>query len=387
MRTTAVGRWRAPAVLLAVAVLAFGAAACGGGGGGAARSSAAGSGNGRLDTSRAAITAALHLLASGTPGSNRTVTVPGCPEPTLPPVQLPDGSHGLEVPFVAELTNGYLNSGWDIQAHDQGAADPFRAVIGPIVGWVTGMLDVPQLTSSAQPDQVVICDASNQVPIHASLASGSASTDPIQNYCPSPDPSFATCSPYHVAYIDFIVTINIVKPAALSVSGVEPDGALALVGSAAASTTVTVPATVAGGTTQVCTQASPGYTTIGISTAVTPEPASGPVGAAQLYKPSPLTGPLSSADATLVSNSFAVPAFLTQGTPPTPKKPQPYYCDFGSVLNETLGGFNKSGHNIYNYQNPAKHPVASPVGWSQFEVTASIVRLGIPVGPPAGFNF
>ena len=172
-------------------------------------------------------------------------------------------------------------------------------------------------------------------------------------------------------------------------TGVEPDGALDLSVTTSAVTTVSeVPPPPA--TPAYTCQDNPTVTLSTVSPSSLPVTAPGPPDPPNTddrslqTPPAPLTGPLAASTSTVASNNFAVPAFIpSPGGPPA----SPTVAD---ALNTYAGGwtgsFKQQGTGRYYIQG-GKNPVAAEPGWAQFTATTTVVTLGLPVGPPAGFNF
>jgi hypothetical protein len=325
--------------------------------------------------------------------------MPKCAAPAIPAATNPPG-HTYGVPFLAAITDGELLTGydeWTANNYDYVAKGktyhlyPWQSSVDDITGWVTGLLQLPNLSATIQPSGIVFCDGGGSTAcssanppagecIRVSLGGqpnvGQPPIPPLTNM-PAPGKTCAqttACLPYYV-------TLQPSGPSTLTVTGVASNGSLELSVSAEATTTVSL---TEGKTTQTCTN---GASTINVSTVPTSLPATAPPApnagnpdfrGLQL-KPSPLEGPLASASSTLTGNDFKVGAFAF---PPTTACPSPGISD---SLNSPLGGWDTSGNPIY-YAGAAQ-PIASNPGWAQFQVTTTVVKLELPVGPPANFNF
>ena len=173
----------------------------------------------------------------------------------------------------------------------------------------------------------------------------------------------------------------------LSVTGVAPNGALDLGVTTSAVTTVNEVPPPPSTTTFTC-QAAP--TTVTLRTLAIPLPATAPGPPAPPTRrpippdpPQPVTGPLASATSRVGSNDFAIPAFIPSpsGSPCSP---------FLAVsLNTYAGGWIPSSTTRTRalLLNGGTNPIVAQPGWAQFTATTTVVSLGLPVGPPAGFSF
>lgn len=172
----------------------------------------------------------------------------------------------------------------------------------------------------------------------------------------------------------------------LSVTDVEPDGALdAKVTTSAVTTVSEFPSP----STSFTCQTAPA--TVTLSTQATGLPATAPPAPTPPntdYRslqtpPLPLTGPLDSSVSTVASNDFAIPAFF-----PSPSG-SPCSEFLADSLNTYSGGWNAvykdQGEGLY-YIDGGTNPIAAEPGWAQFTATTTVVTLGLPTGPPPGFN-
>jgi hypothetical protein len=327
---------------------------------------------------------------------------PACPAPTPPAPTYPPG-HTYGVPFLAAITNGQILFGYDewvanntTYTDRKGAVFhlyPWLAKVFDISGWVTGLLQLPNLSASISSADVVLCDApaatcETDGPrpgcIYLDLAGAPFPGDPPSPTITSVPPKNKACagSPSCVPYS---VALTPSGTTNLTVTGVQADGALNLSVTTSATTTITLTGETGTG---VCKQSGP--TVIPLKTVaaglppgspVPPEPGNTDYRSLQTL-PTPLTGPLASASSTVASNDFSVPAFPLVGT-----------CTFAQTLNGPLGGWNSltpkdppTMNNNYYDKNPLPTDAGSP-GWGQFTATTTVVTLGLPVGPPPSFIF
>jgi hypothetical protein len=186
-----------------------------------------------------------------------------------------------------------------------------------------------------------------------------------------------------------VVSLTPSGDTSLSVSGVEPDGALDLQVTTSAEATVTeVPPAPSPTTTCTSTPVTVSLSTVAPSTlpATAPEapsPANTDDRTLQTA-PLPLTGPLASGTSAVAGNDFSVPAFVPSagGSP----------CN--SFLTQTLNTYTGGWNSVFKDQSEGLYfldggtaSTAAQPGWAQFSATTTVVTLGLPVGPPAGFNF
>jgi len=328
--------------------------------------------------------------------------MPTCAPPKTPAATYPPGQP-YGVPFLAAITNGEILAGYDEWTADHpvwtvGSTTyhlyPWQAKVFDISGWVTGLLQLPNLSANISAQDVVFCDQGGQACVSAHPPVGKCihvnlSAAPVPGQPPPPaitnDPP-----PGHKCYqasnfcIPYVITLTPVGTSALTVTGVESDGALMLSVSTSAVTAlnITLP-----GVSESCQDAP---TTITLSTQ---EPAGLPPGAPIKPKrgdpdlrnlqtpPEPLTGPLASASSTVAGNDFSVPAFSQTACPL-----------LAAVFDGPLAGWNTlspkepaSKNNNYFDKTPPPADAGTP-GWVQFSATTTVSRLGIPVGPPPGFS-
>lgn len=351
--------------------------------------------------SRPAVEAALRTFTASLPPSE----TPSCPDTLVTPAPTyPDGTHGLGVPFVAALSGGELLSGyhlgWLTKSHP---SYPWGLTLTGVSGWVTGLLQVPSLAATVDPVHgIEFCDDTGLVPanlpapavqprLRFDLVNDAKQHDDTQNYndfcqggtCPN-----SGFTPYY-----FTIAADPQVPPALSVAGVEPSGAIDLAGSTSVETSVAIWTVGSSGYqhTQTCVQTAP--TTVSVGTVTPAEPAGAPPGATPQFTGGALQGGFPHAGnprpatATLVGNGFQVPAFnpaaITGGLP----------CGAWPALDGGLSGFDVNG--VSNYattctptpQGLSCAQIASPPGYSQFTIKATIATLDLPFGVPSGFGF
>jgi hypothetical protein len=337
--------------------------------------------------------------------------MPTCAPPPIPAATYPPGnSYG--VPFLAAITNGQVLAGYDewIANHlhwkVQGTTydlDPWDSKIYDITGWVTGLLQLPSLSATISPQDIVFCDGGGSSCVGAEAPAGQC-IGIVSQYGPSPGnpvpppalgnahPEGTACTGYSTptfACVPFVVSLTPSGNTDVSVLGVEPGGGLDLQVSTGAVTTVSE-YTSSGPPVAVC---SDGAVDVTLSTVAptglpaTAPPAPNPPNTDERVlqvPPLPLTGPLSSGTSTVASNDFDVPAFAPSpgGAPCTPP--------VAELLNTYAGGFDASfkdqGEGAY-YVAGGTNPEAAVPGWAQFSATTTVVTLGLPVGPPPGFSF
>jgi hypothetical protein len=443
------------AIAIAALSLAFAAASTGGG---SRRSAPAHPPHGRTMAEAMAIlrTARAHLLAApGTatagaapcpksvpavPFSPTLDCFPGrpgiaapntklCPEPSPPAATWPghpNAGSGYGIPFVAEVTNVRLLTGYDAYVaanpgQNQNSADsdynnPWTVLVYNITGWVAGLLELPSLQAVIQPGQVVFCPptfgpGANQCP--SPVASTGCAWEVLWSEPGSwTKSSFAgdctkagTTRPGVVgACLPYIVTLapDPTTPPKLTVLGLNPQGQLNVAASEPALETLYAPAS-----SEVCNASNP--TTVSLSTEppATPVPPGGPPappsgsfqGApipdlrVEQSPPAPITGPLRHIGATLSSNDFSVEAFLPADQDPH----QNPTCNLWFLLDGEISGYNLQGTFNYDYncgpfsphpRHPLPcNPVAAPPGWAQATGQTSVVYLGLPSQPPPGFSY
>jgi len=336
---------------------------------------------------------ALHELARDT-NSLPTCTPPKIPAATYPPGQ-PYG-----VPFLAAITNGQVLAGYDewtanhIKYTVGGKTYtnyPWQSKFYDISGWVTGLIQLPSLNAVIPPQDIVFCQAGPTC-LNADWPAGQCihfiTYPPWMKGQTTPGPPLSNV---HAEGVDcyntfgclpYIPSLTPSGNSSLTVTGVEPDGALDLQVKTAATTSIdSIPSS---GTQLVCTDAAASITLSTVnpsslppSAPIQPKPPN-PDDRQLQTAPLPLTGPLALASSTVASNSFSVPAF-----PYT----SPTCSGLGIVLNVYAGGWGPKLGALANYLPPDTNPIVAPSGWAQFSATTSVVTLGFPVGPPPGFNF
>jgi hypothetical protein len=341
---------------------------------------------------------------------------PACKAPAIPaPTYPPGNTYG--VPFLAAITNGELIAGYDEWTANNNVWNtgsktihlyPWQSKIFDITGWVTGLIQLPSLSASIPPQDVVFCDQGGPTAclganppaecIRISSQFGPAKgaktpPPPITNVPGSGNP----CTPSTTGHpscpcsstpscLAFYLTLTPVGNSTLSVTGVEPDGSLELSVKTSAVTNASL-------NTLACQNKA---TTVTLSTQVpTGLPPSAPVtptAGNTDYRglrttPAVLTGPLDRSTSTLVGNDFSVPAFLVNQ--PTAN----CTITLTTLLNTYAGGWglgygggNGFGQGLY-YQDGGDGAIVAPPGWGQFSATTTVVSLGLPTGPPPDFNF
>ena len=92
--------------------------------------------------------------------------MPTCAPPPIPAATNPPGA-AYGVPFLAAITNGQVLAGYDewtannpVWTADNQTFNlyPWQSKIYDITGWVTGLLELPNLTAQIAPQDVVFCD-------------------------------------------------------------------------------------------------------------------------------------------------------------------------------------------------------------------------------------
>jgi len=336
--------------------------------------------------------------------------MPACAPPPVPAATYPPGqSYGI--PFLAAVTGGQVLAGYDEWTANhltwkvQGTTYdlyPWQSKIYDITGWVTGLLELPSLTAEIPPQDIVFCDNGGATCLAADWPAGEC-IHILAQYGPSPasptppaglgndHPEGTSCSDYSTPTFNcFPYVVSLIPgDTSLSVSGVESNGSLDLQVTTSAVTSVTeIPPPPSPSFT--C-QDDPAQVTLSTvppsglpaSAPVTPNPPNTDDRSLQTA-PLPLTGPLSSSTSTVASDNFAIPAFF----PSTGGSPCSLFL--ATSLNTYAGGWNASfkdqDQGLY-YVDGGDNTDAAEPGWAQFSATTTVVTLGLPVGPPAGFNF
>jgi hypothetical protein len=336
---------------------------------------------------------AAHALESS-PGA------PVCAPPALPSPTYPPG-HSYGIPFLAEVTNGVITTGYDEYAANHRhwtvgkkkyLLDPWESRLYDISGWVVGLLQLPSLSAVISPRDLVFCDKGGQACvsasppvgecIHVSLGAapplGQQPSNPITNVPPPGRACFGsgTCVPY-------VIVLTPKGNTTLSVAGVNGNGSLRLSVTTSAITTVSVKV---GALSESCTN---GVSTVTLGSELEGVPSGGPITPSRgnpdlrglQIHPTSLDGPLGSATTTLGSNDFHVPAFSVSN------------CPFlAPIFDAPLGGWNtlspsdspQQNNNYFDQPNPPA--IAGNPGWVQFSATTTISSFGLPVGPPSGFS-
>jgi hypothetical protein len=342
--------------------------------------------------------------------------MPACAPPPVPAATYPpDNSYGI--PFLAAITNGQVLAGydqwtanhltWTVNSGGQSTTYnlyPWQSKIYDITGWVTGLLQLPSLTADIPPQDIVFCDNDGNSNCLSADSPAGQCIHILAQYGPSPaspapppalgndHPAGTSCYGYSTPTFlcfPFVVSLTPSGDTKLQVTGVESDGALDLQVTTSATTTVSEvpppPATVV-----FTCEDNPTVTLSTVAPTSLPPTAPGPPNPPNTddrslqTTPEPLTGPLASASSTVASDDFAVPAFIPSpgGSPCSPT--------VADALNTYAGGWNgnyKQQSTGRYYLEGGNNPDAAEPGWAQFTATTTVVTLGLPVGPPAGFNF
>jgi hypothetical protein len=354
----------------------------------------------------AAESATSDQLAADTPG------MPDCAPPPMPAATYPPGA-AYGVPFLAAITNGQVLAGYDewtannlvwTVGNTTYNLYPWQSKIYDITGWVTGLLQLPSLTAEIAPQDVVFCDEGGANCLSANWPAGECVQIEAQ-YGPSPasktpppalgssHPEGTSCSDYSTPTFEcfpYVVSLTPSGTTSLTVSGVEPDGALDATVTTGAVTTVSEVPPPPSTSTFTC-QAAPTSVTLsttaeGVPATAPPPPTPPETDYRPLQTPPlPITGPLIGSTSTVASNDFSVPAFVpnTTGTSPC--------SDFlATSLNTYAGGwdavFKDQDLGLY-YIDGGTNPTVAEPGWAQFTATTTVVNVGLPTGPPSGFSF
>ena len=344
-------------------------------------------------------------LAADTPG------MPACNPPPVPAATYPPGA-AYGVPFLAAITNGQVLAGYDEWTANH-------------LVWKTGQVEIRPLPVAVQdlrhhrlghraapapqpdgpdrpPGRRVLRPGGGELSerrlacrrVHPDR--GTVRAIPGQQDAAAglgePHPEGTSCSDYTTPTFEcfpYVVSLAAPGTTTLTVSGVQPDGALdATVATGAVTTVDEVPPPPS--TSTFTCQAAP--TTVSLSTKAGGLPASAPppptppeTDLRSLQTPPlPITGPLTGSTSTVASNNFSVPAFFPSagGTPCT--------SFLADSLNTYAGGWNSifkdQGIGLY-YVNGGTNPTAAEPGWAQFTATTTVVRVDLPTGPPPGFSF
>ena len=345
-------------------------------------------------------------LAAEDPG------MPSCDPPPMPAATYPPGA-AYGVPFLAAITNGQVLAGYDewtannlVWTVGNTTFDlyPWQSKIYDITGWVTGLLQLPSLTAEIAPQDVVFCDQGGASCLNADWPAGECVQIEAQ-YGPSPasptpppalgssHPEGTSCSDYSTPTFEcfpYVVSLTPSGTTSLTVSGVEPDGALDATVTTGAVTTVSEVPPPPSTSTFTC-QALPTSVTLsttagGLPATAPPPPTPPETDYRSLQTPPvPITGPLVGSTSTVASNDFSVPAFFPNATGTTPCTP--FLAD---SLNTYAGGwdalFKDQDLGLY-YINGGTNPTVAEPGWAQFSATTTVVSVGLPTGPPSGFSF
>jgi len=337
--------------------------------------------------------------------------MPACSPPPLPAATQPPGaSYG--VPFLAAITGGQVVAGYDEWTANHNVFKvgpktyhlyPWQSKIFNITGWVTGLLQLPSLNAEVPPQGVVFCDQGGKscvkdnpppvgecIDVFAQFAPSPASKTPPPPTTNYPPPGSAC---WHAAgCLPIVITLTPSGDSSLTVTGVEPNGALDLQVTTSAVTTATELPPPPSKVTFTCSNLA---TTIMLSTKAPtslPATAPGPPNPpnrdyrSRQTTPQPLTGPLAAASSTLAGNDFSLQAFI-------PSKKRSGDCFNGGalpfLLNTYAGGwgptFPDQNEGRY-YLLGGKNAVVAEPGWAQFTATTTVVKLGLPIGPPPNFH-
>jgi hypothetical protein len=359
---------------------------------------------------KASFAAELVELSKSRSSVSELVNAPGmpaCAHPSIPAATSPPGnSYG--VPFLAAITSGQILTGYDEWSanhyHWQVGSKtdelyPWVTKIYNISGWVTGLIQLPSLNATITPNQIVFCDqggnacesasppAGECVAIRLGAAPISAGQAPPPAITNVPFPG-KTCSNSYsstAACVPFNVVLTPSGDTKLTVTGVEPDGALEIAVTTSAVTTVKildsspVPICQNAPTTLTLSTQSPSGLPSGAP--IAPRPGNPDLRPLQTA-PAPLTGPLAKSSSTVASDDITVPAF-----------PATTACTFSQTLDAPLGGWNNlpsqdadAVNNNYYDKTPLPANAGLP-GWVQFSAITTVVTLGFPIGPPPNFNF
>jgi hypothetical protein len=345
--------------------------------------------------------------------------MPACKAPSVPaPTHPPGSSYG--VPFLAAITNGQLLAGYDEWTANNNVWKagsktlhlyPWQSKIFDITGWVTGLIELPSLSANIPPQDVVFCDqggataclGANPPPECIRVRSqfgpepgASTPPPPVSNIpgggspCTSNPASKPACPCSKTPEcLPFNISLTPVGTTNLTVTGVEPDGALELSVTTSAVTKVTLNTLSCENDPTTVTLSTQVPSTLPSTAPMTPKAGNTDYRGLQTT-PAQLTGPLDSSTSTMVGNDFGgkgIPAFLVNQ--PT----SACTITLTTLLNTYAGGWglgygggNGYGEGLY-YQDGGKGAIVTPPGWGQFSATTTVVTLGLPVGPPPGFNF
>ena len=339
--------------------------------------------------------------------------MPTCTPPAIPAATYPPGN-GYGIPFLAAITDGQVLAGYDewTANHLVWSAMgttydlyPWQSKIYDITGWVTGLLQLPSLTAQIPAQDIVFCDNDGGASCLSADWPAGQCIHILAQYGPSPaspapppglgneHPEGTSCYGYSTPTLEcfpYVVKLTPSGESSLTVTGVEPDGALDLQVTTSAVTTVEEFPPPPSTATYAC-QDDP--ITITVSTVApaglpttaptAPNPPNTDYRSLQTA-PQPLTGPLATASSTVGSNDFSIQAFFPSksGSPCSP-----FVAD---SLNTYAGGWNS----IFQDQDEGRYyveggtdPIVAEPGWAQFSATTTVVTFGLPVGPPAGFHF
>ena len=341
---------------------------------------------------------------------------PSCKAPTVPLPTYPP-AHTYGIPFLAAITNGQLLAGYDEWTANNNVWKagnktlhlyPWQSKIFDITGWVTGLIELPTLQASIPPQDVVFCDNGGTT---ACLGANPPSTcirissqfgpapgastppPPITNVPGSGNPCTSNpsgkpkcpCSSTP-SCLAFYLTLTPTGPTNLTVTGVAPNGALEISVTTSAITTASLNTFSCQNKATKVTLSTQEPTSLPATAPVTPQAGNKDYRGLQTT-PAELTGPLDSSSSTVVGNNFSIPAFLVnQPTSACTTTLTTLLNTYAGGWGLKYGGGNGFGQGLYYQEGGTSATVAQP-GWGQFSATTTVITLGLPTGPPPGFNF
>lgn len=373
------------------------------------------------------------------PSTSDAAAAPTCAAPAEPAATYPPGQN-YGVPFKAEVTGGQVFSGYDEWMANNNQIEvgnteesqfPWRSQIAGITGWVTGLLEIPSLTGEISAQDFSFCDqgqggdscqdgavvappgqcihftSQGRPAFNPNFTRAIANSPPVSN---EPMPGYACFAPVPTGVVGctgYDLSFTPTGDTTLTVTGVEPDGSLDLSVTSGAITSVSYMAPATG---EISTATQVGSTEVTLSTQAGSLPSEGPSTPTNLctyagetgcntdyrslrVSPSPLTGPLESATSMTSGDNFGVPAFEEDGsqTGGITEALNGYANGWGTSVSETFGCY-MTPLEAPGSPNPPSCPplvqnqVADP-GWTQFSASTNVVNLGLPNGPPSGFDF
>jgi hypothetical protein len=289
-----------------------------------------------------------------------TTTIPQpplCQPPPKPANTYPTRDPSYGVGFVAQLT-AELKGGYDLSLGAR-HVDPWRAIISNINGWAAGLLQVPALT--AQVTMLKFCYQGLKPPLGIIVALLTPNQPATTNV------GHCIGSSSTPGFLNMQVTLvpDPTRPTTLAVTGVESDGTLDLTGTQSVSTQIFDSQCPGESQPETCFQFAP--TQLTFSTRLSPPPQTAPPGVVYPFSPRSLRGPIDQATATMVGNSFPVPAFKDTTHPDG--------CGLSFALNASLAGFDTTGTTRYSFAQP-QAVIAGDPGWNQFQVLTQVNKLG-----------